>query len=753
MKIITKVPSHWLSMHLLNTLPIFITTNIAAVGIWLLNISEHSMPLILGIIAGGLVDLDNNLSGRFKNLIITLIAFAVSSAGATLSLDFGWLFVPLAMLSTFILVMLGSIGQRYSTIAFGTLVVSVYASLTYTPEIVWYANTLLILAGATLYGLVAMLVYIVFPNRTVQENLAKSYEALGRYLQAKAAYFDPDDDDIAAKQKALARANSEVIQAFEQTRVSLFYRLRRYTRQTRTQKLLRYYFSAQDILERAGSSHYQYEELLNQLKNSDLLFRFQRVLELQAMACQKVAVALRYAERYQHSSRGEKAMQGLLNSLKYHQELGLQSAYRWQSIAENLRNIESQLCQIEHSQSEQEESLTQAVRIGNQFARSAFGKEQRFSHRLMAENVSGLRNMWQAIQSHCNLSSQLFRHAIRLSVVVGICSAIVPVFQLDTKGYWILLTAIFVCQPNYSATKKRLGQRVIGTILGVIAGMLLREYYLTSTLEAELGLIVLTASLYTFFRFRHYGFSTFYITLLVIISLDIIGIGAEEGILPRVVDTLVGTTLAWFAVSFIFPDWKYINLKQNLKSTILASSHYLRHIIAQLQFGYNDQLPYRMARREVHNSISALNSAVSNLDSEPKKYQAVAEVAPNLLGINYTLLGYISALGAYRIASPMLNQHVDFSAIFFSHGREVATIIEQMAEGKRSMAKLEANLTAIDHDLAQFEQTHQAKQDELSLVLIQQLRLIVQLLPQLQHLMKENALGELEKEQERKVDA
>ena len=114
-----------------------------------------------------------------------LIAFAISSAGATLSLEFGWLFVPLAVLSTFILVMLGSIGQRYSTIAFGTLVVSVYASLTYTPETAWYTNTLLILAGALLYGLVAMLVYIVFPNRTVQENLAKSYEALGRYLQAK----------------------------------------------------------------------------------------------------------------------------------------------------------------------------------------------------------------------------------------------------------------------------------------------------------------------------------------------------------------------------------------------------------------------------------------------------------------------------------------------------------------------------------------------------------------------------------------
>ena len=82
----------------------------------------------------------------------------------------------------------------------------------------------------------------------------------------------------------------------------------------------------------------------------------------------------------------------------------------------------------------------------------------------------------------------------------------------------------------------------------------------------------------------------------------------------------------------------------------------------------------------------------------------------------------------------------------------MATIIGQMAEGKRSPAKLEANLTAIDSDLAQFEQTHHEKQDELSLVLIQQLRLIVQLLPQLQHLMQENALGDLERELEKETE-
>lgn len=546
---------------------------------------------------------------------------------------------------------------------------------------------------------------------------------MSHYLLAKSAYFDPDDDDLAAKQLALAKANSEVMAAFDKTRVALFYRLSRQHKQQRTQRMLRYYFTAQDILERASSSHYQYHELFQQLSNSDLMFRFQRVLELQAAACQKIAMSLRHREVYEHGVRGEKALQGLLNSLNYHQERGLKSAYRWRAIAENLGNIERQLAQIEQGSSSGEHI-------------EPLSKNFTKSHRLIAENITGLSNISQAIKAHLTFESQLFRHAVRLSIVVLLCSAIVPILGFDSKGYWILLTAIFVCQPNYTATKTRLIQRVIGTIFGVLVGGSFELFNVALSLEAQLGLIVLTGSLYTFFRLVHYGFSTFYITVLVMISLDIAGVSLESGILMRMLDTLLGTAIAWLAVAFLWPDWKYLNLQRNLHNGLKASGQYLRHIIAQLQFGYNEQLPYRIARRDVHNHLSALSNAITNMYSEPQKYANDLTFAPKLLGIAYTLLGYISTLGAYRIASREINQQVDFSAMFFSHAREVANIIGQIASESRSFAKLSEKLTAIDQDLTQFEQENQQKQNDLALVLIQQLRLIVQLLPQLNSILQ-----------------
>lgn len=712
-----KWKSAWQSSALVKTIPIFLTINLVALVIWQLEITRLAMPLVLGVIAGGLVDLDNSFSGRVRNLVFSLAAFTVSSLSAQFALSGGWYFIPLAVVLTFVVVMLGALGQRYSTIAFGALVVAVYTTLTFDNQTAWYLNPLLILSGATLYSLCAILLHLLIPNRLVQDNLANAYEKLGAYLWAKSAYFDPDDDDIRQKQLALAQANSAVMQAFDQTRVSLFYRLRGHNRQSRTHRLLHYYFVAQEILERASSSHYAYRELFSELHHTDLMFRFQRVLELQASAAQTLAASLRHNERYQHSARGEKALLGLLNSLQFYREQGLANGYRWQSIADNLRHIESRFQALANEPlgevREDEELLD--------------GKLMPSSARLIAENISGWRNMYRAIYANFTLNSQLFRHALRLSLVVAVCSSLVQLFALDSKGYWILLTAIFVCQPNYITTKSRLIQRVLGTLFGVLLGMMLP--YFSPSLEAQLGLLVVSGSLYTFFRFSHYGFSTFYITLLVLISLDIIGQGAEHSTFVRLFDTLLGTFIAWLAVSFVYPDWKYLQLERTIRQTLNSSAAYLKHITAQLQFGYHERLAYRIARRDVHHSLSALSSAVSGMHSEPKKYHAELENASQLLGLSYTLLGYISALGAYRAESDKLAQHPEFVQCLCNVAKLLAAGLTAEETEKRAKYRRQAGIL--------LEKLAAYPGNNLTQTLSRQIRLIYDLLPQLQ----EGSLG------------
>ncbi len=50
--------------------------------------------------------------------------------------------------------------------------------------------------------------------------------------------------------------------------------------------------------------------------------------------------------------------------------------------------------------------------------------------------------------------------ATRRMAVMTLSCGIIQGFDIE-RGYWILLTTLFVCQPNYSATRQKLTARVM----------------------------------------------------------------------------------------------------------------------------------------------------------------------------------------------------------------------------------------------------------------------------------------------------
>ncbi|EEX50135.1 YccS/YhfK family integral membrane protein [Pasteurella multocida] len=702
--------NNWLNAKVIATIPIFIAVNLAAIAIWLLDISAQSMPLILGIIAGGLVDLDNRLTGRLKNLFYTLIAFSISSLIVQISIGNGYQFTLLMTTITFIFTMVGAIGQRYSTIAFGTLVIALYTTLSYLPDTPWFINPIMILCGTLLYSVIALVVHLLFPNRPVQENIARSFLSLGAYLDAKSLFFDPDDvENLSHKEVNLAMKDSQLIEAFNACRISLFYRIRGQYRHSRTQKMIRYYFSAQDIHEKANSSLFNYQALAEQLKNTDLIFRIQRLFELQAQACRQIGLSLQQSKDYKYDNRMEKAVLGLTQSFELYIQQNKKNDSAHLNLKTLIENIQAVDWQLRH--------LDQDT---NQIERTETAK-------IHTDQIHGLRNIFYTIKTHCNFNSQLFRHAVRLSIVVFTSCAIVEFFQLD-RGYWILLTAVFVCQPNYSATKLRLRQRILGTIFGVIIGSLLP--YINPTLELQLGLIVATSTLFFFFRSNNYSFSTFFITIQVLISFNVMGFDLHDAMYSRVIDTLIGAAISGIAVSYLWPDWKYLQLDKVTRQAIKSNAKYLLYIISQLQFGKGDNLKYRIVRRNAHENATALSATISNMNNEPQKYQAHLQQGFELLKINYSLLSYISALGAYRSNMKKLQQSTRFLAGFYPIAKKIIYVLEHIE--KLTPTVFEKLQKRIESDLKQAsaEQAENLLQPQFS-VPIQQLNMICQVLPSL----------------------
>ena len=663
------------SVSLISTLPVFLSVSAAALAIGLLDIPQLAMPLILGVIAGGLVDLDNRLRGRIKDLGIVLAAFATSSLAVQLTLSRPLAYIIAMLLMTFTFTFMGAVGLRYRTIAFGALVVAIYTTLAYNTALPWYANPLLILLGTLLYGGCTLLTQILLPHRQVQEDMAAAYAALADYIDAKACFFDPDDDDYRARQTRLALANTALIQTFNRCRSTLFYRLRGQHRHPRTTRMLRYYFAAQDIHERISSAHVDYRELASALKNSDLIFRLWRLVEWQAQACRNVATALHTHDAYHHDPRLERAIDGIRQSLQRHLETRPAhggSRHPLQRLLDNLRSINYQLAHLDSDDPNPHEQ----------------------NSAIAAQEDPTLAALLPALRRQLTLASPVYRHAVRLTLVVLVCCLIVATLQLEL-GYWILLTAIFVCQPNYSATKSRVNQRVLGTILGVIAGSIAPNF--TPTVATKLWLIIVSTTCFFYFRNRKYSFSTFFITVQALTAFSLAGFNLADAIPRRIIDTLIGGGIAWAAVTYLWPDWRYLTLTNTARAAIRSDAAYLRHILGQLQHGGGDDLAYRSIRRQTHEQAALLGSTVSDINSEPLKYAAQQENAFRLLNLNYSLIGYISALGAYR--SQIENrEHDPFLARYYPLGENVADLLEQLEQlpPDAFAARLQHIRTALD---------------------------------------------------------
>lgn len=620
----------WLSARMLATLPMFVSVSLAVLAVWHWQRPLMCMPLVLGILAGALVDLDNRLTGRIKNVLSTIAAFSVSSLAVQFTFGRPLLFLLTMTLLTFVFTISGAIGLRYRTISFGTLVVALYTILTLNHSMDWYANTLLILCGTLLYSGNTLLLHLILPHRPVQDSMAAAYSELAAYLDIKAQFFDPDDtENLEQRQIDLALQNGKVVAAFNQVRNALFYRMRGQHRHPRTTRMLHDYLAAQDIHERAGSSYIgEYRSFVAELSHSDLIFRIQRLIEWQAQACRDVAQSLRRGGEPPCNAKLGTLMDGIRRSLQHHQADPALANPSLPRLLDNLSGINYQ--------------LTHLARIQNPEA----GQTDSEQTRIMREDRGDWRHIASLLRCHLNFDSPVFRHAVRLAIVVFVCIALVESLRLP-MGYWILLTAVFVCQPNYSATKSRLVQRMAGTLAGVAVGSLLP--YFTPSLPTQLAVVAASSTLFFFFRTNKYSYSTFFITIQAITNLYIAGLHGADALPWRLLDTLIGCGIAWWAVSMLWPDWRYLSLQRTAGQALASHAGYLKNIARQLQSGgHCDDAAYRTERRRAHESAAQLSSTLSDMSGEPQKYAAHLPGGFALLKTVYALNAYISALGAYR---------------------------------------------------------------------------------------------------------
>ncbi len=669
---------------------------------YLLDFQLATIPLTLGVVAAGISDIDDRFSVRIMNLIYTYIGFFITAASVQLLFPYPFAFAFGLIASCIGWILLGSLGRRYATIAYGCLVVSVYTMLGVHLFEDWYLQPALLVIGAAWYGLISTISFLLFPVRQLQDQLSASYNALGSFLYAKSNLFDVDMTASSYQQSMidLALENGKLITLFNNLRVALVTRLKGDRGQKDTRRSLQYYFVAQDIHERADSAHIDYQKLAKLFQHSDILFRFQRILTIQGKACQDLAQCILNRTRYTHNKRFQHSFENLRLSLEKLREDNIYDQVRVNALFALYQNLKSIDAQLQNLETERDLQLINA---------------QQTEHQLKDDDLKGWNDIFVRVKQHLTPESVLFRHAVRLSIVLFIGYIFIQVTNI-AYGYWILLTALFVCQPNFNATKRRLYLRIVGTLIGIIVGLAI--IYFIPSLEGQLVMLVLSGVLFFELRSKQYAQATAFITILALINFNLDGSAFAAGF-PRFIDTLIGCALAWFGVSFIWPDWKFRRLPRTIQRSIEAQCNYLSEVVQQYHEGKNNALNYRVVRRAAHNTDAEVASLISTLATEPNIDPTQKSLAFEFLCLSHTFLSYIAALGAHRAQI---------------HDQEVLALLDQALDDiKGTLLRDEVPDLSAQNMLQTIRQrlsTHD-EGDPKSLIILQQLSLMFGILTRL----------------------
>ncbi|HGJ5855047.1 YccS family putative transporter [Arsenophonus nasoniae] len=660
-----------------------------------------TIPLTLGVVAAALTDLDDRFIGKLRNIAITLLSFLIASVSVELLFPYPWLFFIGLALSSFSFTFLSVLGLPYGTIAFGALLVAIYTMLGTAIFSIWYQQPILLLIGAIWYYLLTLISHIFLPIQPLHNKLAQCYQQLAIYLANKANLFNPEiEENYQQSIFDLAMANSKLVNTMNQMKVILLSRLKNNKSQSGTNNSLNYYFIVQDIHERASSSHIKYQNLSQDFPHSDILFRFQKLLSMQAEACQLVAHSILSHTRYQHNAKFKDAFIKLEKSLQYltQQYSNNKQISTLYNLLINLKEIDTQLNSIAVEQIE--------IPYGQALAET----------QLSDNSLSNINYFWLTITSNLTLNSTLFRHAIRMSVVLCTGYIIVQCFNLP-QGYWILLTSLFVCQPNYIATKNCLILRILGTIAAILIGLPL--LYFVPSIEGQLLLIIISGVFFFACRNSQYAQATLFITLLVLLSFNLLGEGFNV-MLPRIMNTIIGCGIAWIAVNYIWPDWKFRQLPKVLQQTLHSNCRYLAAILFQYHQGRNNSVDYRIARRDAHINDAELVSVLSDMLARTKTNSISPEKIFRLLCLNHSMLSYISALGAHR---EQLNNQTILSIL----DNTIAYI-----ESALNFALLNNQIVKeLNNPLIQRFQTIQLGKNNKEQLIVEQLLLLINLLPEI----------------------
>lgn len=612
-----------------------------------------SISLCLGVMACAIVETDDNYKGRRKFLLAILTCFFVASSSVELLMPYPFFFALGLLLSSFIFMMLGALGPHFNKVGFGAILVAIYTMIGHQEDTSWYEQPLLLTIGALWYGLFSIIWNFYNPNRSLREQLAQLFFTLSRYQQQKSALFNEvqghSQQALYDIRQQLAIGNISIMARLQQSQNILQSRFNICQKQNELQHLNQFYIIAEQIHERITASQYLYSQLENSFGKSQILEGYHQLLLELSEDCYQLGVAINDKKHYQHSRKLTWTMKALADQLTLlKQRLQLvndnhEAMLALQAIYENLQGIDNLLKSVS-----QQSELT-VISLDNEPQQTI--------------------PFWSILINALSPQNSTFKHAVRISISLVFAFVIQQAFNLE-HGFWLLLTVLFVCQPSFSETRKRLMQRTLGTLVGILLGYPILLFVDSSVLQVFF--MILSAFFFFNYLRTNYGLAVVFSTLYVIFVFNLLT-GTGIDIMPaRILETLLGCLLSVIAISFIFPDWQFQRFPVLVKDLLILSNRYFNVISQQYQFGRSENLNYRLIRFQTFQADANLTSAWQSMLFEPTSKQKLNHEVYTLVNRCDALVSYIAALASHRHKMDEFNNNIALQGLINATAKQIA---------------------------------------------------------------------------------
>ena len=596
---------------------------------------------------GSLLSSPSDVAGSFKHKVMGIMAAAflgaLSFCIAGYSAQFSWAVAPMLLVMMFSIAYLSVYGFRASLVTFAGLLAVVLSFANISSEIEIWQKSILIFGGGLFYMLISIAWYLLKPERASEQQIAETMELTADYLRLRIRMLDPESD-LENIQKELFQKQTELNEHHESLRELLITFRMSSGSSGYTRKRLLIFIDLVDMLELAMANPIDYPQMRKVLDSDFIELKvFKEFSVKMAEQLDLIALSVHKNSAMPVNQLSEELKKVEISLLKYRDTINISEKRESMLVLRNFYDY----------QTRQSQKINNIDRV----LRNLEGKKRIFKDKDVQQFLTQQEYSFKTLRTNFQFNSSIFRHALRLSIVVLVGYLLGSYFSVQ-NAYWVLLTIVVIMRPNYGLTKQRTRKRIIGTLIGGALAIGIVFITQNTTVYALLGILSLTMA-FSLIQ-RNYTTAAMFITLSIIFIYALLQPEVLNVIQFRILDTVIGAGLAGLGNFILWPKWELKELNNVIANSINSNTGYLEEIDDYYHKKGNLPISYKLARKKAFLDMGELSGAFQRMTQEPKSQQKQLSLIYEIVGLNHTFLSALASMGSYIRNHPTSKASSDF---------------------------------------------------------------------------------------------